>query len=156
MEFDMAKQLSNLSIVDQKNKRVHIKFNHNGILLIFHPQMWAMYDALLKGVLRQFGTISHECIHERFSFADVSYSSHEEAAYAILCLNNETLLMVAVQRVLDHVSDSQTGKSHLAAIKNSLFVKNCGSSLQASWALNKTSTTHRYYSHHDDHEYCND
>lgn len=99
-------------------QRVHIKFFHDGICArTCNDDFYSChdidaptgiqqsgkddgydtdYERILLSVWKSFGHVSDPFYCDDFSFAFISYSSHEEAESAILGINNDDRLKVAI------------------------------------------------------------
>jgi hypothetical protein len=121
--------LRGIGRADPTNKRIHIYFRHCGIIPFPFPgQSKDDIETFLNKVWSQFGTVTDTFYHCEYSYAFVSFQTHEMAASALASLKDPE----QVQRVIATVVNGQPKEEKLAQL---LFVQQSGGDvILPSWA----------------------
>ena len=115
------------------NKRLHVYFNHSGLVFLL-PTQKRPVQQLLKAVWSHFGTVTDAYYHDEFSFGFVSYANHDQAELALSGMKNSASLKQAIAVATSQFADPIAMKK----IADRLFTIGPGGSMvQASRAASK-------------------
>ena len=117
------------------NKRVHVYFNHEGLLPVFLMESKESIDNILSSVWASFGHVIDTYYHAEYSFGFLTFATHEHAAAAINKLKDDTKVREAIEKVVAAQSTPAT-KARVKQITDRLFVhrNGVGRLLMPSWA----------------------